>query len=159
MALSCPNKCRLSRVADSGIWLAELTQPQRNKSCRVDSQPGNVWAAVLTKGNLQPITKGTVAGHPGLLASPSCFEKPLLLQFPGSLRVSPSSSRLNSRFTHCSPSSAVGQVRLHLCCWTKKEKKPPSTVLPARPWLAPTVVYTVLSFLDVVTSGTLEEGC
>lgn len=47
-------------VTASGIWLAELTQPKRNKSCRVnsDSQLGKVWAAVLTKREPAAFTKG-----------------------------------------------------------------------------------------------------
>lgn len=47
-------------VAASGIWLAELTQPKRSESCRVnsDSQLGKVWAAVLTKREPAAFTKG-----------------------------------------------------------------------------------------------------
>lgn len=48
---------------------------------------GDVWAAVLTEGNLQPLTKSMMAGHPGLLALPSSFEKPPLLQVLGRLSV------------------------------------------------------------------------
>lgn len=55
-------------------------------SCRLSA--GERLGCCANQRNLQPLTKGAVAGHPGLLASPSCFEKPLVLQFPGSLQVS-----------------------------------------------------------------------